>query len=64
MFTFTLAIFSFLKTFTINMMYVQIIYQHEALHMLKMTKQKALQLACKQVRYGFARNFTYISYGV
>ena len=36
-------------------MYPQIIYQHEALQMPKMIKQKGLQLACKQVRYGFTK---------
>ena len=29
----------------------------------QMIKQKALQLACKQVRYGFTKIFPYISYG-
>ena len=37
------------------MMYLQIIYHHEALQMPKMIKDKALQLACKVVRYGFTK---------
>ena len=53
-----------LITFVVNMMYLQIIYQHEALQIPKMIKQKVLQLACKQMRYGFTKNFPYISYGV
>ena len=44
------------------MMYLQIIYQREALQMLEMIKQKALQLACVQVRYGVTKNSPYISY--
>ena len=39
-----------LITFVVNMMYLQIIYQREALQMPEMIKQKALQLACVQVR--------------
>ena len=31
--------------------------------MPEMIKQKALQLACKQVRYDFAKKSPYISYG-
>ena len=46
------------------MVYLQIIYQCEALQMPEMIKQKALQVACKQVRYGFTKNCPYISYGV
>ena len=38
------------------MMYLQIIYQHEALQMLEMIKQKALRLAYVQVRYGITKN--------
>ena len=41
-----------------------IIYQREALQMLEMMKHKALQLAYKQVRYGFTKKSPYISYGV
>ena len=37
------------------MMYLQIIYQHEALQMPKIIKQKALQLTYKQARYGFTK---------
>ena len=37
------------------MMYLQIIYQCEALKMLKMIKQKVLQLAYKQARCGFTK---------
>ena len=37
------------------MMYLQTIYQHEALKMLKMIKQKPLQLAYKQARCGFIK---------
>ena len=33
------------------MMYLQIIYQREALQMPEMIKQKVLQLACVQVRW-------------
>ena len=36
-------------------MYLQIIYQREALQMLKTIKQKVFQLAYKQVRYGFQK---------
>ena len=32
-----------------------VIYQCEALQMLEMIKQKALQLACVQVRYGITK---------
>ena len=46
------------------MMYLQIIYQHEALQMPEMIKQKALWLAYVQVRYGITKNSPYISYGV
>ena len=46
------------------MMYLQIIYQHEALQMPEMIKQKALQLACVQVRYGITKISPYISYEV
>ena len=61
MFAFTLAVFP-LITFVVKMMYLQIIYQREALQMPKMIKQKALQLACKLVRHGFTKKF--ISYEV
>ena len=49
-----------LITFVVNMMYLQIIYQCEVLQMLKVIKQKGLQLACKQVRYASRK----IPYGV
>ena len=48
-------------------MYLQIIiYMISALGPLNAgnDKTKALQLACKQVRYGFTKNSTYISYEV
>ena len=45
-------------------MYLQIVYQREVLQMPEMIKQKALQLACVQVRYGIAKKSPYISYGV
>ena len=38
------------------MMYLQIIYQHQALQIPKMIREKAFQLACKVVRYGFTKN--------
>ena len=47
-----------LITFVINMMYLQIIYQHKAIQIPKMIKQKVLQLVCKQVRYGFSKKFS------
>ena len=37
------------------MMYLQIIYQCEALQVLKAIKQKGFQLACKQAKYGFTK---------
>ena len=46
------------------MMYLQIIYQYEALQMPEMIKQKALIKQNVQVRYGITKNFPYISYGV
>ena len=57
MFEFNLAVFSLLINFVVNMMYLQIIYQCEALQMPKMIKQEVLQLACKLVRYGFTYIF-------
>ena len=36
-------------------MYLQIIYQCEALQVLKTIKQKGFQLACKQAKYGFTK---------
>ena len=45
-----------LITFVVNMMYLQIIYQREALQMPKLIKEKALQLACKVARYSFTKN--------
>ena len=53
-----------LITFVVNMMYLQIIYQREALQMPEMKKQKALQLACVQVRYGITKIPHTLSYGV
>ena len=67
-----------LITFVVNMMYLQIIYQHEVLQMPEMIKQKehevlqmpemikqkALRLAYVQVRYGITKNSPYISYGI
>ena len=41
-------------------MYLQIIYQHEALQMWEMIKQEPLQLTCVQVRYGVTKNSPYI----
>ena len=52
-----------LITFVANIMYLQIIYQCEALQMPKIIKQKVLQLVCKQMRYGFTTNLPYISSG-
>ena len=46
-----------LITFVVKMMYLQIICQHEALQILETIKQKALQLACKQVKYGSTEVF-------
>ena len=46
------------------MMYIQIIYQREALQMPEMVKQKALQLACVQVRYGITKIPCIFSYEV
>ena len=57
MFEFNLAVFSLLINFVVNMMYLQIIYQCEALQMPKMIKQEVLQLACIWLHL-------YISYGV
>ena len=37
-------------------MYLQVIYQDEALQMPEMIKQKMLQLACNQVRYGLTKS--------
>ena len=42
-----------LITFVVNMMYLQFIYQREALQMPEIVKQIVLQLACRQVIYGF-----------
>ena len=61
MFEFTLAVF---LTFVVNTMYLQIIYQCEVSQKPKMMKEKALQLACKVIRYGFTNNSPYISYEV
>ena len=46
MFVCTLAVFPFNK-FVVNMMYLQIIYQYEALQMPKMTKKKRFNLPVK-----------------
>ena len=46
------------------MIYLQIIYQSEALQMPEMIKQKALQLACVQVRFGITKIPHIFSYGV
>ena len=54
-FVYTLAVLP-LITFVVNMMYLQIIYWHEAIQIPKMIKQKELQLACKLVRYEFTKN--------
>ena len=45
-------------------MYLQVIYQCEALQMPEMIRQKALQLACKQMRHGLTQKSPYISYGI
>ena len=42
-----------LITSVVNMMYLQFIYQREALQMPEMVKQIVLQLACRQEIYGF-----------
>ena len=52
-----------LITFIVNMMYLLIKYQHEALQMPKTMGQNMLQLFCNQVRYGFTKIFPYSSYG-
>ena len=39
------------------MMYLQIMYQHEALQIPEMIKQKALQLSCVQVTQKFPHIF-------
>ena len=44
-----------LINFVVKIMYLQIIYQHKALQMPKMIKQKVLQLACKLMRYGITK---------
>ena len=55
MFMFTFGGLFPLITFVVNKMYLQIIYQREALQMLEMIKQKVLQLAYVQVRYGITK---------
>ena len=48
-----------LIAFVVNMMYLQNIYLSEAIKIPKMIQWKALQLACKLVRYGFTKNSPY-----
>ena len=52
-----------LITFVVNMMYLQIIYQREAIQIPETIIWKALQLACKQARYGSIKIFPFIPYG-
>ena len=57
---YTMFAFHFISLFPlitcfVNMMYLQIIQQRESLQMPKLMKQKALQLACQLVRYGFTK---------
>ena len=49
------GLFPLYNSFAVNMMYLQIIYHLEALQTPKTMKQKALQLAFEQARYGFKK---------